>query len=100
MSRSDAAVMAAAEMRSLTEPAAKDGAAFGMGVGGESGGPGNIAVAGGVERVAAFGKGPAGAGVKFGDSKEIGGDVLLGTGEPFFGAGELVHEGEAEVGFF
>src|SRR5439155_25022200 len=29
-----------------------------------------------------------------------GGDVLVGFGEAFFGDGEMVHEGEAEVVFF
>src|SRR2546430_1908350 len=42
--------------------------------------PGDVAVACVIERVAAFGKGPASAGVEFAESKEVGGDVLLGTG--------------------
>ncbi len=37
----------------------------GVGVAGQSAGPGDIAMAGGVKGVAGFGEGPAGAGVKF-----------------------------------
>src|SRR5207249_903964 len=79
---------------------ADGGFAFGMGVGGEGGGPGDVTVAGGVEGVPALGEGPAGAGVEFADGEEIGGDVLLGAGESFFGDRKLVHEGEAEILFF
>ena len=71
-----------------------------MSVSGQGAGPGDVAMAGGVERVAAFGKGPAGAGVEFADGEEIGGDVLLGAGESFFGDGKLVHKGEAEILLF
>ena len=56
---------------------------LGVGVGGEGGGPGDVAVAGGVQRVATFGEDPAGAGVDFAESEEIGGDVLFGAGEAF-----------------
>ena len=51
---------------------------FGMGVGGEGAGPGDVAMAGGVEGVAAFGEDPAGAGVDFAQGEVIGGDVLFG----------------------
>src|SRR5437867_270053 len=109
----DARIVTAAELLFAGEfhKAGRDGApldddapsgafAFGVGMSGESGGPGDVAVAGGVQGVAAFGEGPAGAGVEFADGEEIGGDVLLGAGETFFGDGKLVHEGEAEVLFF
>ena len=72
----------------------------GVGVRGEGGGPGDVAVAGGVECVAAFGEGPAGASVKFTQREEVGGDVGFGPGEAFLTTGKLVHQGEAQVLFF
>ncbi len=71
-----------------------------MGVRCKGASPSDVAVAGGIESVAAFGEGPAGASVEFAEGEEIGGDVLLGAGEAFFCDGELVHEGETEVLFF
>src|SRR6266446_751772 len=71
-----------------------------MGVRGKGASPGDVAVAGGVEGIAAFGEGPACAVVEFAESEEIGSDVLLGAGEAFFGDRELVHEGKTEVLFF
>ena len=76
------------------------GFALGMGVRGEGGGPGDVAMTGGVVVVAAFGKGPFGAGVGFTEGEEIGGDILLGAREAFLAGGELVHESEAEVALF
>lgn len=78
---------------------ADGGFGFGMGVAGESAGPGDIAVAGIVEGVAFFDKGPACAGVDFAEGEEVLSDVGFGAGEMFFGVGELVHESEAEVMF-
>ena len=74
--------------------------ALGVGVGSEGAGPGDVAMTGGVEGVAAFVEGPAGAGEDFAEGKIIGGDVLVAAGEAFFSDGELVHEGETEVMFF
>ena len=74
--------------------------AAGMGVGGEGTGPGDVAMASGIEGVAAFVECPAGAGVNFAEGEIVGGNVLLGAGEAFFGNGELIHESEAEVVFF
>ena len=71
-----------------------------MGVGGEGTGPGDVAMADGVKSVAAFVEDPAGAGVNFAQSEIIGGDVRFAFGKAFFGNGELVHEGTAEVMFF
>ena len=76
-----------------------NGAFLGVGVGGEGGGPGEVAVAGEVVVVAAFGKDPSCAGPGFAQGKEISGDVLRGAGETFLAGGELVHEGETEVAF-
>src|SRR5882672_11676812 len=71
-----------------------------MGLCGEAGGPGNVAVAGRVEGVPAFAEDPAGALVSFAQREEVGGDVLFGPGEPLLSAGELVHECETEVVLF
>ena len=94
-------------------PGAADGAVFhedgsvegleviaGVGEGGEGSGPGDVAVAGGVVSVAAFGEGPSGAVMNFVQGEEVGGDVVMVFGKVFLGGGELVHEGEAEVEFF
>jgi len=71
-----------------------------MGFGGEGAGPGDVAMAGGVVGVGAFGEDPGFADERFPKGEKVGGDILLGAGESFFGDGELVHEGEAEVVFF
>jgi len=73
--------------------------AFAIRVGSEGTGPGDVTMAGGIEGVVAFVKGPAGAGVDFTESEIVGGDVLLASRETLFGDGELVHESEAEIGF-
>jgi hypothetical protein len=75
------------------------GFGFGMGVGGECAGPGDVTVAGGVEGVGFFDKGPASAGMDFAEGEEVLGDVGFGAREMFFGVGKLVHEDEAEVMF-
>ena len=55
-----------------------DGAStFGVGVGGEGAGPGDVAVTGRVERVGAFAEGPASPGVGFAQRKVVGRDVGL-----------------------
>lgn len=69
-------------------------------MGGQSAGPGDIAMAGGVGGIGGFAKDPTGAGEIFAEGEIIGGDVVVAAGEAFFGGGELVHEGEAEVMFF
>ncbi len=76
-----------------------EGLDLGMGVGSESAGPGDIAVAIGVQGVAAFAKDPAVAVMRFAQGEVIGGDILFGTRESFLRQGELVHEREAEVVF-
>src|SRR4051812_5951163 len=74
--------------------------AFGIGVTGESAGPGDIAMADGIQGVTALDESPSGAGVAFTQRKVIGSDVLVATGEPLFAHGELIHKGEAEVVLF
>ena len=71
-----------------------------MGIGRQRPGPCNIAVAGGVVGVMAFGEDPFVAGENFPEGEEIGGDVRFGFGESFFSDRELVHEGKSEVVFF
>src|SRR5882672_10520505 len=71
-----------------------------MGFGRQGAGPGDVAVAGGVVGVMAFGEDPFVAGENFSEGEEIGGDVRFGFGESFFSDGELVHEGKSEVVFF
>ena len=71
-----------------------------MGFGGETTGPGDVAMAGGVQGIGTFAEHPAPALVGFAQGEVIGGDVLLAAGETFLDRGELVHEGEAEVMFF
>ena len=48
-----------------------------MGEGGERAGPGDVAMAGGVQIVFAFAEIPAGAGMHFAQGEEIGSDVLV-----------------------
>jgi len=83
------------------EDGATDGGfAGGVGMRGESAGPGDVAVTDGVESVTAFGKDPTSAGMLLAQGEVIGGDVLLVTREAFLGGGKLVHEGEAEIVLF
>jgi hypothetical protein len=72
----------------------------GVDIGGEGGSPGDVAMAGGIVVVAAFGENPFGAGIGFAEGKKIGGDILFGAWEFFLARGELVHEDEAEVALF
>src|SRR5439155_11621407 len=74
--------------------------AFGVGMRGESAGPGDVTVAGRIDVVAAFAENPLGAGVAFAEGEVIGRDVFLGFRKALFGDGELVHEGEPEVALF
>ena len=76
------------------------GLIFDVSVGRERCGPGDIAVAGEVVVVAAFAEEPFGAGEILAQRKEVGRDVGVVFGEMFFGAGELIHEGEAQVLLF
>ena len=71
-----------------------------VGKGGESGSPGDVAVAGGVVSVATFGENPAGAGVNFPEREEVCRDVRMSLGEMLLSGGELIHKGEAEVLLF
>jgi len=73
------------------------GVVVGVSEGGEGGGPGDVAMAGGVVSVAAFGENPFRAGVNFAEGEEVGGDVVMVSGEVFLGGRELVHDSEAEV---
>ena len=70
-----------------------------MGVGGEGGGPGDVAMAGRVEGIATLGENPAATAKLFAEGEEIGGDVASTFRKAFFGVGELVHEGKTEVVF-
>ena len=58
--------------------------ALGVGVGGQGAGPGDVAVAGWIEGIAAFVKGPASASVDFSQGKVIGGNILVAPGEALF----------------
>src|SRR6185436_8061134 len=83
------------------EDGATDGGfAGGVGMRGESAGPGDVAVTVGIEVVAGFGEGPGFADEDFFEGEVVGGDVLLVTREAFLGGGKLVHEGEAEIVLF
>src|SRR6185436_9587043 len=66
-----------------SEHRSEDGPTAFVGLGGECGGPGDVAMAGGVAGVFAFGKDPACALIDFAQSEEIGGDVLLASREAF-----------------
>ena len=83
-----------------SEHRSEDGPTAFVGLGGECGGPGDVAMAGGVAGVFAFGKDPACALIDFAQSEEIGGDVLLASREAFLSCGKLIHEGETEVVLF
>ena len=69
-------------------------------MGGESAGPGDIAVAHWIEAVTTLAEDPFMAGVTFAQSKNVRGDVLMLPGEALSSTAELIHEGEAEVMFF
>ncbi len=59
-------------------------AAFQIGGGGKGASPGDVTVAGGIERVAGFPELPPGAIIGFAEGKEIGSNVLLAFGKAFF----------------
>lgn len=61
-----------------------------MSVGGEGASPGDVAMAGRVEWVAAFGKDPAAAAKLFAQGEEVGGDVASAFRKSLFSVGELV----------
>src|SRR6266705_6074106 len=69
-------------------------------MGGERTGPGDVAVASGVEIVGSFAKDPAAGLIKFAKGEVIGCDVLLSSGETLLGGGKLVHESKTEVVLF
>lgn len=69
----------------------------GVGSGGEGGGPGDVAMAGGIEGIGCFTEVPAVAVKVLAEGEEVGGDVLVRARKTFFGHGKLVHEREAEV---
>jgi hypothetical protein len=71
-----------------------------VGFGGETTGPGDIAMGIRVQAVGGFGEEPFGAGVVLAEGEEVGGDVPLPARKAFFPHSELVHEGETEVVLF
>ncbi len=71
-----------------------------VGLRGKAGGPGDVTMAGGVARVAAFAEDPFCAGIGFAEGKVVCGDVEFALGESLFGDGELVHQAETEVMLF
>src|SRR3954462_5836779 len=71
-----------------------------IGLGSEPTGPSDVAMGIWVKRILGLSEEPAGAGVMLTQGEEVGGDVLLGTREPFLTDGELVHEEEAEIVLF
>lgn len=75
-------------------------ASLGVSVRRERTGPGNVAMAGAVEDVAALVEDPAGTGVEFAKRKKIGSNILMGMRKPFFGNGKLVHERKTKIVFF
>src|SRR5215472_5854282 len=70
-----------------------------IGGGGEGASPGEVAMAGGVEQVAAFGEFPGFAREQFAEGKIVLRDVRLILGEYFFGDAQLVHQRETQVVF-
>ena len=69
-------------------------------MGGERAGPGDVAVASGIEMVGCFAEDPAAGLIEFAKGEVIGCDVLLSSGETLLGGGELVHESKTEVVLF
>ena len=58
-----------------------------MGIGGKSTGPGDVAVAGGIEIIPGFAEDPTGALITFSQGEIIGSDVLLACGETLLSGG-------------
>ena len=71
-----------------------------MRMGGQCAGPGNVAVACGIEGVSGFAEGPARSRVCFAQGEIIRRYIGLRLGKVFFARGELVHDHESEVVFF
>ena len=69
-------------------------------MGGQRAGPGDVAVASGIEIVGCFAEDPAAGLKEFAKSEVIGCDVLLSSGETLLGGGKLVHESKPEVVLF
>ncbi len=69
-------------------------------MGGESAGPGDVAVASGIEIVGCFAEDPAAGLIELAEGEVIGCDVLLSSGETLLGGGKLVHESKTEVVLF
>ena len=68
-----------------------------MSLTGECAGPRDVAMAGGIVKVAAFGEDPALADIILPEGEVIGTNVLVGPGDSFLGKRKLVHQGEAHV---
>src|SRR5437016_14265933 len=68
-----------------------------MSLSGQSPSPGDVAVAGGIIEVAAFGEDPALADIILPEREVIGTNVLLGPRDSLLGKRKLVHQGEAHV---
>src|SRR5947208_2442852 len=84
-------------MVTLGDGTARRNPPLGMGVSGEGAGPGDVAMAGGIAGVVAFGKDPTSALIDLAEGEEIGSDVLLASGKAFLSGGELIHERETKV---
>src|SRR5882762_9647649 len=94
-------IRTAAPREGLSSDHGSDGAFVGIvGFGGQSAGPGDVAMAVRVEGVAALAEGPFVAVKGLAQSEIVSGDVLLAAGETLLAGGKLVHEAEAEVVFF
>jgi hypothetical protein len=74
------------------------GSALGMGASGKGAGPDDVAIAGGVGRVASFTENQLGSTVGLAPREVIGGDVLLAFGKTLFRHRELVHQREGFSG--
>ena len=79
-----------------------DVAIVGLSFGSEAASPCDVAVRRRIEWIGGFGEEPFVAGVVFAEREEVRSDVpvLFGVGEPLFSYEKLVHEGEADGGFF
>jgi len=66
----------------------------------KSRGPGDVAMAGGVEGIPAFAENPPGARMFLAQGKVIGSDVLVTSRNALLRSGELVHESKTEIVLF
>ena len=92
------------ECRALQTEVSRDQGAggvwdFEMGEGGQCAGPGDVAMACGVEGVPGLAEGPVRSGMCFAQGEIIRGHIGLRLGKVFFARGELVHDRESEVMF-